>query len=98
MPKTIYGKRSVKLIIAFFLFLSAFFLIVLSGQRGGEKFFDNLALAIPILIAAVCGIASFFTGITGILKDKERSISVFISTSLGFLVLLYCLAEILFPH
>jgi len=75
-----------------------FFSLVASGQRGGELFFSNLALAIPILIAAILAISSFFTGIIGILRSGERAVYVYISTLLGFFVLLFSLAEIIFPH
>ena len=44
------------------------------------------------------GIAAFFTGIISILKNKERSVLVFLSTLLGSLVLLWIFAEIAFPH
>jgi hypothetical protein len=43
-------------------------------------------------------ISSFFTGIIGIIKNGERALYVYISTLLGFFVLLISLAEILFPH
>jgi len=97
-PKTHLGKWSVGLIIAFFLFLTFFYLLVASGQRGGDTFFSNPVLTVPILIAGICGISSFFTGIIGIIKRKERSVFVFLATIMGFFVLFFCLGEILFPH
>lgn len=98
MPKTLLGKWSVKLIIVFFLFLAVFYLMVTSGQRGGDLFFSNLWLTVPMLIAAASGIAAFITGIVSIIKNRERSILVFISTALGLFILLFVSAEILFPH
>jgi len=97
-PKTKLGKWSVGLIISFFVFLGIFFMFINLGERGGETFFSNLKLTIPFCLAAISAIASFFTGIISILKNKERSILVFLTTLLGFLILLWCLAEILFPH
>ncbi|MFH1749555.1 MAG: hypothetical protein ABH837_01510 [bacterium] len=98
MPKTKLGKWSVWLIVAFIIFLSIFYLMIASGQRGGEFFFSNLWLTIPILIAAICGISSFFTGIISVIKDSERSVFVYLSSLLGFLVLLFVLGEFISPH
>ena len=97
-PKTKLGKFSVGLIVAFLLFLSIFYLMIASGQRGGETFFSNLYLTIPFLLAAISAISSFFTGIIGVFKEKEKSILVFFSIIIGFLVFLFILGEILFPH
>ena len=97
-PKTRFGKWSVGLIIAFFLLLMFFYLLVASGQRGGATFFSNLVLAVPMLFAGICGISSFFAGIIGIIKMKERSVLVFLATIIGLFVLFFCLGEILFPH
>jgi hypothetical protein len=70
----------------------------MSGQRGGEKFFGNLALTIPILLAGISGVSAFVTGIISIIKSKERSVLVFLTTTIGFFVLVFWLGEFLFPH
>lgn len=98
MPKTFLGKLSLGLIIVFFLLFAVFQLFVTSGQRGGETYFSNLLLAIPITLAGISGIAAFFTGITALVKRKERSIAVYIAVLIGFFVLLFVLGEILYPH
>jgi len=98
IPKTILGKLSVGLAILFFLILSLFYLLCALGQRGGDTFFSNLFLAIPGLSMAISGIAAFFTGFFSIFKKRERAILVFLSSTVGFLVLFFVLAEILFPH
>jgi len=97
-PKTRLGRFSVGLISAFFLLFILVQLLIASGQRGGETFFDNLWLSIPVLVEAICGISAFFTGIIGILRQKERAISVFLATVIGFFVLWFVLGEILVPH
>jgi hypothetical protein len=97
-PKTSLGKWSIGLILAFFIFLIIFFILIELGERGGETIFSNLKLLIPFSLAVISAIASFFTGIMGIFKKKEKSVLVFLSTILGFLILLWILAEILFPH
>lgn len=98
IPKTHLGKWSVLLIMLFFALLGLFFLLVASGERGGETFFSNLKLTIPMLIAGISGVCSFALGLISIIKNRERSIFVFIATIIGFFILYWILAEILFPH
>jgi len=98
MPKTILGKWAIWLIVVFFILFAVFQILIAAGQRGGEKFFDNLLLAIPGLLMATSGIGSFFTGIVSIAKYKERAVLVFIATLIGLLILLFVLGEIIFPH
>lgn len=98
MPKTKLGNWSVGLIAIFFFLLGVFYVLVYSGQRGGETFFSNLYLTVPMLIAAAAGVSAFFTGGVSIIRDKERALLVFLSTLMGLFVLLYTSAEILFPH
>ena len=97
-PSTVLGKWSVRLIVVsilFFIVLSSF---IASGQKGGDTFFSNLSLAIPMIIAAILAVCAFFTGIIGIFRNRERAVFVFISTALGFFVLYWGFAEIVFPH
>ena len=97
-PNTVLGTWSVRLIgVSILLFISVITLFA-SGQRGGGTFFGNLLLAVPMLIAVVSAICAFFTGITSMFRDRERVAFVFVSTVLGFLVLLYGLAVIIFPY
>jgi len=97
-PSTFSGNWSVRLIVSSLIFFILFYALVASGQRGGDTFFSNPALAITMLIAAILAVSSFFTGIIGIIRNRERAIFVYISTVIGFFVLLYGLAEIIFPH
>jgi len=97
-PRTVLGGWSIKLIIVSTIFFIIFYSLVASGQRGGDTFFSNLALAITMLIAAILAVSSFFTGIICIIRNRERSILVYISAAIGFFVLLFGLAEIIFPH
>ena len=97
-PKTYLGKWTVGLILGFFIFLSIFFIFISLGEKGGVSFFSNLKLTIPILLAAISGIAAFFVGLFDIIGKKERSILVFLSALLGLFVLVYTLGEICFPH
>jgi len=51
-----------------------------------------------MLIAGISGVCSFALGLISIIKNRERSIFVFIATIIGFFILYWILAEILFPH
>ncbi len=92
------GRWSIGLTIGLVLLFVLFLILVASGQRGGETFFSNRALTIPILLAGTSGVAAFITGIIGIIRSKERSVFVFVTTTIGFFVLAFWLGEILFPH
>ena len=98
IPRTVPGKWSVWLIAAFILLFALFYILVAAGQRGGETYFSNLLLAVPYTLAAICGIASFFTGIIGVIRSRERAILVYPSMIIGLCVLLWMLAEVIFPH
>jgi|SRR3990167_9730085 len=99
MPKTKLGKWSVGLIIAFFLLLAVgMFVVSVLGQQGGETFFDNPMISIPMLGSGSSAIAAFFTGIFGIIRNKERSVFVFVSSLIGLLVFIFVLGEFLSPH
>jgi len=98
LPKSYLGKWSIGFIAAFIVFFVIFQLLVVSGQRGGETFFSNLALTIPILLAGISGVLALLTGLAAVIRDRERSILVFLAMLVGFFVLLYCIGEIIFPH
>jgi hypothetical protein len=97
-PKTNLGKWSAWLIVAFAVSMASFGILVASGQRGGDTFFSNPILTIPVLIAATSGIAAFITGIISIVRRKERSISVYVAVAFGLITLVFVLGEIIFPH
>jgi hypothetical protein len=98
LPKTRLGKCSLWFFLAFVILFITFQLLVVSGQRGGETFKDNLILSVPILLAGISGISGFVTGLVGIIKSKERSILVFFSTIIGLFVLIFVIGELAFPH
>jgi hypothetical protein len=55
-------------------------------------------LAIPMFMAAISAVGAFFTGIISIVRNRERTVFVYLSTAIGLLVLIFGLAEITFPH
>ena len=104
IPETFLGKCSVALIIAmpifFYIGMSFvdFYEFVPAGKTIPHDVIVRPGVALPMLTGFVCGIAAFFTGIMGIIKKKDYSILVFLSSAMGFFMLLWCLAEVLFPH
>jgi hypothetical protein len=97
-PNTALGKWSIILIVVSFIFFILLFSFIASGQRGGDTFFSRPALAVPMLLAGISAACAFFTGITCVIRNRERAIFVYISTIIGFFVLLFGFAEIIFPH
>ena len=71
-----------------------------SVPAGGTILKDIIArpaLALTMLAGMACGILAFITGLVAIIKQKERAILVYVSTIIGFLLILFLLAHI-FPH
>jgi len=104
IPKTILGKWSIVSIIAmpifFYIGISfvSFYESVPAGKTIPHDIVVRPGVALPMLTGLISGIAAFFTGIVGIIKKNDYSVLVFLSTIIGFFALLWCLAEILFPH
>lgn len=98
MPHTKPGHWSVNLIGAFIVCLLIFLILIATGQTGGETFFSNLTLTIPILLAGISGIAAMIVGLVAIIKQKERSPLVFVAVAIGALITLWIAAEIIFQH
>ena len=98
IPSTVPGKWSIRLIFTFIVLFSLFQVLVAAGQRGGAAFFSNLLLAVPMVIAGICGVASFVTGLIGVIAKGERAILVYIAMAIGLCILLFILGEIIFPH
>jgi hypothetical protein len=51
-----------------------------------------------MLIGFASGISAFITGLTAIINRKDRSIVVYAATVLGAGLILFLIAEFLFPH
>jgi len=104
LPKSNLGKLSIALIvivpILFYLGMSfvSFYESVSAGKTIPQDILNRPGIALPMLAGFIFGIAALFCGILGITKKKDYSVLVFISTILGFCVLLWVLAEIFFPH
>jgi cytochrome bd-type quinol oxidase subunit 2 len=98
MPKTQFGYYSLRLLVAFVCCLLIAQFAVMSGQRGGNTFFDNLWISVPMLLAFLSVIAAAMVGAISLIRYNERSPLVFLVVGLGLLVLIFLLGEFLFPH
>ena len=99
LPKTKLGACSVILIISVVLLVVLFFLLInVFDQRGGDTFFSNLTLTIPMILAFIAGVLAFLIGIVAIVKSKSRSILVYIVILIGFLIALYGILEFALPN
>lgn len=105
IPKTKLGKWSVVLIILmpllFFigsLPVNTLYDSVTAGRTILEDIAKRPLVALPMLLGMAFGIFAFVLGISSIIKKKERSFLVYVSTLIGFLLILFLLAEILYPH
>ena len=98
MYETAAGRLSIAAVLVLFLSTFLLFLFIELGETGGETILSNLKLGIPGLAAAMSGPSAFILGLFAIIRHGERSISVFLSSVIGFLILMWVLAEVLFPH
>jgi hypothetical protein len=51
-----------------FALIGLAFALIASGHHGGMKFFDNLVLALPAIIAALSAMLALFIGLMSIVK------------------------------
>ena len=105
MPKTRLGKWSVGLIIAMpllFMIGSSFTNSIYKSVAAGDTILADItarpALALTMLAGMLAGILSFVTGLWVIARYKERAVLVYFSSLIGALLVLFLIAEILFPH
>jgi len=102
-PITRYGRWSVKFSGAFLgLYLLSVILVGLTIRHEGDVVSLDPAFR-PFIMGAgisalLCGLSAFGTGLFSIIKEKERSIFVFLSVFIGTLALIFVLGEILIPH
>ncbi|MCF7861604.1 hypothetical protein K9M79_05140 [Candidatus Woesearchaeota archaeon] len=103
-PRSDLGKWSIGLIVMvpILLYIGMYFVSFYESVPTGKTILNDIILrpgiALPMLVGFASGIPAFFCGILGITKKKDYSLLVFISTLIGFFVLLWVLTEILFPH
>lgn len=105
IPMTALGRWSLVLIIAmpllFLLGTSFSDSLYRSVSAGDTILADILArplLALTMLAGMLAGILAFVTGLLAILRKEENAVLVYLSSTVGALLILFLLAEVLFPH
>ena len=105
MPTTILGKWSIGLIIAMpllFIIGTSFTNTLYKSTPAGDTILADIvarpALALSMLAGMVSGILAFITGLLAIIRQKENAVLVYISSSIGALLMFFLAGEILFPH
>jgi hypothetical protein len=97
-PETRLGRWSMSLLAGSLASFVVFFLLVGTGQRGGDTFFSNVWLAGAILLATGLTVSAGVIGLLAIIKEEERSLGVLGATALGTVTVLFVIGEIAFPH
>ena len=105
MPLTTLGKWSVGLIVAMPLlfiigtsFTNSLYKSVPAGGTILAEIATRPALALTMLAGMFAGISAFITGLLAIIRQKEYALLVYVSSSIGALLVLFLAGEILFPH
>ena len=99
LPRTQLGKWSLRLMIAFLsLLLIRRAIMVLFQISGGKTFFSNPVLGILMLGSGAAAVIAFLTGAFAVIRNRERSILVFLTTLIGLFILVFIFMEILLPH
>jgi len=105
IPKTKLGKWSLGLIAAmptlFFIGTSltnSLYKSVPAGSTILEDIAGRPALALTMLVGMVAGTSAFIVGLIAIIRQKERALLVYVATSIGMLLILFLIGEVLFPH
>ncbi len=94
LPKTVLGKWSFYLAIAFVvLMIAPWFLSRIISEAIGIPFGFSFGM-----LSILSGIAALVTGIISTLKQKERSILVFLAIIIGFFALVFIIGEFVIPH
>jgi hypothetical protein len=105
IPTTTLGKWSVGLIVAMpllFLIGTSFKNIFYPSIPAGSTILADItgrpALTLTMLAGMAAGISAFIIGLLAILRQKDYSLLVYLSSLLGAFLGLFLIGEILFPH
>jgi hypothetical protein len=105
LPKTVFGKWSLGLIIAmpllFIIGTSSTNLLYQSVPAGGTILADiaaRPALALTMLAGMAAGISALITGLLAIIRQRERAPLVYVSCFIGALLVFFLAGEMLPPH
>jgi hypothetical protein len=104
-PVTRFGKWSLGLALAMpvlFLMGMASMSILYPSVPAGNSIVGDLAarpaLALSMLLGMAAGVLAFAAGLLAVVREKERSLWVYLSTAIGALLLVFLLGEFISPH
>jgi hypothetical protein len=89
LPATTWGRYATGSLIAILVCFGAVYVLIASGQRPGDTFTSNLTLSVPGLLAGVCAISAFVTGLIAVLFRSERSLLVLLAIVVGLSVIVF---------
>jgi hypothetical protein len=105
IPTTALGKLSLALIVLmpvlFFaggVMTNVLYADVPAGNSILEDIAGRPALAYTMLAGMLSGVSAFAVGLFAIIRQKEQSPLVYVTTIAGALLLLFLAGEFLFPH
>jgi hypothetical protein len=94
LPESSLGKWSVGLAIAFIVLMTfPWFLSRALSERIGIPFGFSFGM-----LAILSGLAALVTGLISALKQKERSLLVYLSILVGLFALVFIIGEFAVPH
>ncbi|XUW99975.1 MAG: hypothetical protein TUN42_08770 [Dehalogenimonas sp.] len=88
LPTTIFGKWLVWLIVAFFVLVMIGRALVAMEQGGQEIAVTSGFPVVASISAMAAGLASFVTGMIGLIKFRERALTVLRSVIAGGVLIL----------
>ena len=98
LPTTRPGRWAAGLLTVAVALLLVGNALVASGQQGGEKFSDNLWLAILLLGAGLSALLAGGAAVFAVGFRRERSLPAFLALLVGLLVAWFLIGEIATPH
>lgn len=105
MPTTTSGRWSLGLIAAMVLLFAIGTVsttLVHPLAPAGTTILEDLALrpvlALSMLAGMACGSATWITGLSAIIRERERAPVVYIATIIGAFLTVLLLGEVLVPH
>jgi len=105
LPKTKLGRWSLGLaaaMLALLLIGMSFTNLLYESVPSGNTILEDItlrpALALTMLAGMFSGVSAFIIGLIAIIKQKERALLVYVSTSVGAFLTIFLLGELIFPH
>jgi hypothetical protein len=89
---TLAGRVALALVWVFVFALGAFLASSAMGETGGDTFFANPRLALPLLVAGLAGLGAGIAGLVAMARWGERSLLMLLPVALGGFVAWFIVA------